>query len=460
MTRRRLANLLLPLIAIAALVVGLLSPGRRARAAGDGAAASAKAPSSTRPPVAATSEKPAATQPSTPTATQPSTTTALAPAAPAASAPTPSTSAEAAASAPLPSTVPPSTLGSSTEPGQPASGEEGDMTSLPVAGGLPVLVNVAVSVVEIRAFDDMKGEFEATTDLRLRWKDPRLKFQVSATAGEHRDFLAKEAEARLAKIWTPNVEVANRVETSGYVGHRLRIFSDGRVETLVRSTGRYKIAVDVERFPFDTQSLAQDIVVRDQTTDEVVLRFDKEDEAFSRAAASAKLDAWSIGDVDLDADFERGWDGDRYARVRASLLVMRIPTTGFTTIFIPLLASLLIPLLALWMNRPTEEGFEIAAFELANMGIGGLFSVIALSFAVSSAFGAISGTDNTVTRLFALNYATLAISLGVVILFYRFNVVLRLFGTHVQKEVFRFLLWAIPLLTVGTSVAFVLVAAC
>ena len=64
------------------------------------------------------------------------------------------------------------------------------------------------------------------------------------------------------------------------------------------------------------------------------------------------------------------------------------------------------------------------------------------------------------TRLFALNYATLAISLGVVVLLFRGNLVLRCFGPYVHEQVFRFVLWAVPLLTLCTALSFVLVAAC
>jgi hypothetical protein len=230
----------------------------------------------------------------------------------------------------------------------------------------------------------------------------------SGVASQYIEYRGKAAEERLEKLWVPNIDIANRVETSGYVGHRLRIFADGQVETMTRANGRFKTDVDVQQFPFDKQGLKQTLVVREQTTDEVVMHFDKDDQEFSRALNSARLDLWKIGDVELDADEASGWNGDRYSRVTASLIVSRFPSTGLTTIFIPLLASLLIPLLALWMNRTTPEGFEVEAFESANMGIGGLFSVIALSCAVSSAYSGIAGSDNTVTRLFALNYATLA----------------------------------------------------
>jgi hypothetical protein len=111
------------------------------------------------------------------------------------------------------------------------------------------------------------------------------------------------------------------------------------------------------------------------------------------------------------------------------------------------------------MNNATAEGFEVEAFELANMGIGGLFSVIALSFAIYTSYGVIAGGDNTVTRLFGLNYATLAMSLGIVVMLFRYNLAHRWWGRYVHEQVFKWLAWAMPVLTLGTSVAFLLVAA-
>ena len=337
---------------------------------------------------------------------------------------------------------------------------ESEAPSIPMGKGLPVLVNVAVYFQEVAAFDDSKGEFECTTDIRLRWTDLRLRYPEAQAFSGYREFRGKEADAQLGKIWTPNVEVINRVEgSSPYVSRRVRIFPDGTVESIARASARYKTHVSAESFPFDRQHLRLDLRVREQTTDEVLLRYEKEDVEFSRAAAENPIEGWEVGLVDLRAHLVRGWNGDRYSEVRASLLVDRVASTGLAPIFIPLVASLLIPLLALWMNRASREGFEVEAFELANMGIGGLFSVIALSFAIYTSFPVIAGSDNTVTRLFGLNYATLALSLAIVVLLFRFDVVRRSFGPHVHEEVFRFLCWALPLLTLATSVAFLLVAA-
>jgi Neurotransmitter-gated ion-channel ligand binding domain len=339
--------------------------------------------------------------------------------------------------------------------------EDKELKSIPIGRGLPVKVNVGVFFLEVKSFDDIKGEFEATVDLRLKWRDSRLGAVVGKTIRGYREFRGKEAEDEIAKIWTPTVEVTNRLESSGYVGRRLRVYPDGMVELLTRTTAKHTAQVDAETFPFDRQHLSLDLIVREDTTDEVVFGFDTEDVSFSRAARDAKLSGWNLSLVDLHTESVAGWNGDRYSRLVAALSVDRQASTSLAPIFIPLFASLLIPLLAIWMNKASEDGdgFEVDAFELANMGIGGLFSVIALSFAVYSSYGVIANGDNTVTRLFGLNYAMLAITLAIVVVCFRFNVLGRLFGPYVQREVFHFLSWSLPILSLATSVAFLLVAA-
>jgi uncharacterized Tic20 family protein len=416
----------LALVALCALALTLLTPssGRHAAAADRAGAGSAPAKRPGRPRKGAEAGTPV---------------------------PTPVTTAPAGASA--------SAVATAASPGVTVAAEHVDAKAIPQGKGLPVLVNVGVFFLELTAFDDNKGEFECTTDLRLGWTDLRLRFPPGESIHGYNEYRGKEAEERLAAMWSPTVEVTNRVAPPAYVGRRLRIYADGRVETMARTTARYKAKIDPERFPFDRQYLTLDIITREQTDDEVELTFEKADVEFSRVARTASLDGWSLGLVDLRDEEVAGWNGDRYSRVIASLFVDRVATGSLAPIFIPLIASLLIPLLAVWMNRATEEGFEVPAFELANMGIGGLFSVIALSFAIYSAYGVVAGNDNTVTRLFGLNYASLAIALGVVVLLFRFNVLTRLFGRYVNEEAFRFLSWALPVLSLGTSIAFLLIAA-
>jgi len=336
--------------------------------------------------------------------------------------------------------------------------EAEDLTTLPVDAGLPVGVRVGVVYLDVKTVDDAKGEFVATTDLRMRWTDLRQRYDASEEPHGFKEFRFSQAEKRLASMWTPRVDVTNRVEAPTYNVQRLRITPEGEIELTTRTTARYKIAIHPERFPFDRQHLLLDLVVRENSTEEVELETHHDDVDYSRPAQGLEIDGWKPGLVDLDHSEVTGWNGDRYGRLEVALDADRDPTTALAPIFIPLIASLLIPLLAVWMNKTNEEGFEIDAFELANVVIGGLFSVIALSFAIYSAYSVIAGGDNTVTRLFALNYVSLAFALGVVVVFFRFNLPHKLFGPYVHQEMFQFLQWAMPLLSTLASIAFILAA--
>lgn len=347
---------------------------------------------------------------------------------------------------------------SASAPADPAKAASEDLTTLPVEAGLPVGVLVAVTYLDVKSLDDAKGEFVATTDLRMRWTDLRQRFDESEEPHGFKEYRFSQAEKKLATMWTPRVDVTNRIDAPSYNVHRIRITPDGEVELTTRTTAKYSIAIDASRFPFDRQHLLLDLNVRENGTDEVELETHHDDVEWSRPAQGLVIDGWTPGVVDLDHSEVPGWNGDRYGRLQAALDVDRDPKGALAPVFIPLVASLLIPLLAIWMNKTNDEGFEIDAFELANVVIGGLFSVIALSFAIYSAYGVIAGGDNTVTRLFGLNYVSLALSLGIVVLFFRFNLPRKLFGAHVHAELFRFVLWALPLLSTATSIAFILAA--
>lgn len=340
-----------------------------------------------------------------------------------------------------------------------APAAEPEPATIPLGKGLPVVVKTALYILGIESFDDNKGTFEATTDLRLTWEDPRLRYQSTSAKTRYKEYRASAAEAEIARIWMPRFRYVNRVGDPSFTERRLRIFPNGTVEVIARTTAVYKTPVDVSSFPFDHQSLQVELMVQEDTVESVDLDFTHVDVEFSRVARNAELSGWTLGLVNLRRTLVNGWNGDRYAKVTASVDVSRLAASTIATIFIPLFASLLIPFLATWMNSSEDGVFAIDAFELANVIIGGLFAVIALGFTVSSAFPGIVSSDNAVTRLIGLNYVALAVGLIITVVFYRFNLPRRWFGPYVQEQAFRFLTWAFPFLFICTGLAFVMLAA-
>lgn len=337
--------------------------------------------------------------------------------------------------------------------------DESDLTSIPMGKGLPVTVRVGVMFHEVGSFTPDEGAFEAITDLRLSWEDPRLRYPAKEAPRGYKESVGSAAEDEIAKIWTPRVSIVNRPEDASFTIRRLRIYPDGRVETIARATAGYKTPVDLARFPFDRQNLNIEVALREDVVESVDLDFSPADVAFSRAAQGVEIGGWEIGLVNLRRDLVKGWNGDRYAKVTASLSVRRDAAGAIATIFIPLFASLLIPFMATWMNRIEDGAFAVDAFELANVIIGGLFAVIALSFTISSTYPTLAEGDNTVTQLLGLNYVALAVGLLIAVFLYRYNLPKRWFGAHVQEEVFLFLTWAFPLVSLVVGAACIAAAA-
>jgi len=334
-----------------------------------------------------------------------------------------------------------------------------DLTSLPMGKGLPVLVRTGLYFQSITDFDDNLGLFTGTVDLRLRWDDSRLRYSEETTSRGFQEFREAQAEEKIKEIWVPGVALTNIKDNPSYQVNNLRIFPDGRVELLQRTTAQFSVATDASNFPFDKQTLGVEIAVRRETTAEASLVVLQEDLDFSHAAKDISIDGWTPGYVNVTRSSYQGWYGQFHSGLKVGLDVTRHYGRVVPIVFIPLLASLLIPLLAIWMNKPEGEAFQIDAFELGNIIVGGLFAIIALNFTINSAYKFIASGDNTVTRLFALNYVTLGVGLAIVVLLYRYNLPMRLGGRYIQEQLFNCLSWAVPLLAGGTALAIILVAA-
>ncbi len=337
----------------------------------------------------------------------------------------------------------------------PPAPEPVDLHSVPTEHGLPVVVHVGLAVVDLITVDENEGVFEATIDLRTTWPDARLGYPAEEAPGGWKSYRGEAADARLAEIWTPQLRIENLEGDPSHERRGLRISPSGQVEFLYRLTARFQTPFDVTRFPFDRQQLRVDILSESQSRAYVSLVYRQDDLNFTTVREGLEVGVWHAQRVTLHREVIHGWHGESHDEVRAEIEVRRTPTETMT-VFIPLFASLLIPLLAIWLNRFEDGEFKIEAFELANVIVGGLFAVIALNFTLNET--ALGSGDNTVSRLFSLNYITLATSFVVNLAMFRYRVLGRRFGPFVEEQAFLFIAWAVPVLAVATATAFVAVA--
>lgn len=334
-----------------------------------------------------------------------------------------------------------------------------DMTTLPLSGGLPVQVRTGLYFIDVESYQEHDGTFAATVDLRLKWKDGRLAYDLKTAPSGFVEFRDDKALAKLAEQWAPLVELSNSVGDPVFQNQLLRVYPDGQVEWLRRVKGQFRSEVAPENFPFDHQQLAVHLTVRNENERRVTLDFRQDDLDFSGVESTVNIPGWKLGLVNISRSPIAGFYGESNARLIAALGISRALGPGLGPIFIPLMASLLIPLMAVYMNKVQDGEFQIEAFELSNIVIGGLFAVIALNFTVNSDYPALGAGDNAVSRLFGLNYLVLAAALAVIVLLFRFNIVGKYCGKYVQEQLYLYIVWAAPVLVFATAAAIVLIAA-
>lgn len=330
-----------------------------------------------------------------------------------------------------------------------------DRKALPQGTGMPILVRAGLSFVELAAIDENEGKFTATVDLRLRWQDLRQAYPAERAAAGFEDHLDGDADTKLAEIWHPHAVFGNQIGEPTFQRRGLRIFPDGRVELLQRTTAEFGAEFPLEKFPFDSQKLAVHIISRIEPVQRMQLDFRQDELEFSNTRYGSEIDGWTLGQVELTQAPVAAWRGEMNTGMKVALVVKRDQGSLLATIFVPLFASLLIPLLVLWLNKVEDGEFTVDAFELTNISIGGLFAVVALNFTVNSSFVNLAVGDNPVMRLFGLNYVILGLSIAIGILLYRYNVVKMAFGPHVQEEFFAYINWAIPVMVFSAAAAMV-----
>ena len=331
-----------------------------------------------------------------------------------------------------------------------------NLGSLPMGRGLPIDVYAGIAFASINSIQENDSSVEATVDTRLTWIDRRLSYEKSKAIIGFIEFKDEAADKRLAEIWHPKVEFANSRGAPSLEDRSLRIYPDGSVDLIMRERGKFSADFSMQNFPFDKQILSVDLISRSEPSTKVLLNFTESQLNFSNSIHPPESSGWDFRRVSLKKGHISGLRDTQYSVLTASLQIKRQVFSAISTIILPLVCCLLIPLLVLWVNTLNDDehlGFGEPNSQLASFAMTGIFAVVALNFTVGSSYVQLIQGDNPVIRLFALNYFMLALSIVISVALYRYHVIKRLYGRYVQAEVFHVLCWSIPILCFGVAAA-------
>ena len=319
-----------------------------------------------------------------------------------------------------------------------------DTAPLPSGVPLPLRVGVAVFLNDAGKVNETTGNYEASIDLRYRWRDPSLAFDTKQAGADRMEFNSEQMAAKLRKMWNPRLTIANQNGNLQRAEGGLFIYADGTVEHIQRLKlvldTRYRLAA----FPFDTQALTVRILSTRYTVNQIALVQDQNDINASGVKETISIPGWTAKRIDFSSARSRGWNGDSYPEFESKVFIQRQPFGHLFGIFTPFLLILLVP---------TIMTLYVKADIAPRMTLWGasILALIALNFTFSVRYPAL-GSDSLVQQIMTIGFGFQLLMIVVTVTLLNPQVSEKWFNKNVLPEVIWFLRWSVPVALIGLVV--------
>lgn len=312
-----------------------------------------------------------------------------------------------------------------------------DTLAMPAGAALPLRVGVAVFLNDAGKINEQAGTFEASIDVRFRWRDPSLVFSAKAAGADRQEFSNEQMTAKLRKIWSPRLTIANQNGNVLRTEGGLFIYADGTVEHIQRMRMLFDNKFRLAAFPFDTQALGVRILSTRYTVNQIALAQDQSDINASGIRETIAIAGWVPKRIEFSSTRNRGWSGDSHPEIEAKVLIQRQPFGHLFSLFTPFLLILLVP---------TIMTLYVKADVAPRMTLWGasILALIALNFTFSVRYPAL-GSDSLVQEVITIGFGFQLLLICLTVTLMNPQVADRLLSKAIQVELIGFLRWALPL---------------
>ena len=319
-----------------------------------------------------------------------------------------------------------------------------DALAMPGGAPLPLRVGVAVFLNDAGKINEQTGTFEASIDVRFRWRDPTLAFSSKAQGADRQEYSNEQMAVKLRKIWNPRLTVANQNGNVLRTEGGLFVYADGTVEHIQRMRlvldNKYRLAA----FPFDTQGLTVRILSTRYTVNQIALAQDQSDINASGIRETIAISGWVPKRIEFLSSRNRGWSGDAYPEIEARVLIHRQPFGHLFAVFTPFLLILLVPtIMTLYVKADVAPRMTLWS--------ASILALIALNFTFSVRYPAL-GSDSLVQQVISIGFGFQLLLICLTVTLMNPQVADRMISKHVQAELTGFLRWTLPMGLVGLVV--------
>ena len=308
---------------------------------------------------------------------------------------------------------------------------------------LPIKVGVALFVNNITKINEASNTFESQFDLRYDWKDPRLAFDTGEMGTNRLEFGQEAAIAKLATIWNPQIKITNIIEKDAQIVPGLFIHYDGEVELIQRVKATFETKLNLDAFPFDTQSLLVAMLSSKYNSNQIALTQDQEDLNESGLDPDLKVNGWKPQGISFKMTQLRAWNGAFLRQIEARVRMRRIPNAILGSIFTPFLLTLIVPTIFTFFAN-VELAPRLVAWS------GSILALVALTFTFSVRYPWL-GSNSLVSQIFTAGHAYQLLSVVLSITLFNPDVAKKM-DRFIVAELVSYLRWLVPVGFLGVLI--------
>ena len=222
--------------------------------------------------------------------------------------------------------------------------------SRPNSDGPPTPVRVGIRLIDISDINEVTQEFNVDFLIMVRWTDPRLSL-------ESRGSSLDECAVHFSDIWHPFLDIVNQREVTVHYDDLVEIDADGSVTYLQRYSGTLTSPLELQRFPFDRQTLLIQIASFSHGADEIDLIID---ESLTSQRVGLAPVGWKIRDFRTELSHESFTTTEiSLVKFVHKVIVDRLPGYYIWNVFVPIVLIVFMAWTVFWID-PNRFDAQIA----------------------------------------------------------------------------------------------------
>ena len=277
-------------------------------------------------------------------------------------------------------------------------------TDLPSGAELPVRVRVAARVLKVLSIHEVAGEGRLYVEITQRWTDHRQSFDPVAVGFGRIDRVGADADTYLKTIWTPGLEIENRIGEPEARSVATSTYANGEVVVIERYEARFRFAMNLDAFPFDRQDLTLAFFLPRHAAQDAVLVASEADREISGVEDTTASIDWRAAGMRFANHEAMGWNARSYSKLDVTLTLARISSHYLLRIFVPIMAVLAVSVFVLWAPG-------LAGKDKGSLIFSSLLALAAISFTFESSFPGSISLNTPVAQIISLGYMYLIVVL-------------------------------------------------